>query len=228
VLLASARAFRVGGLAAWRWGGGPPILLAHGWEGRGSQLGAFVEPLVSRGFSVVTFDAPAHGASPGTQATLRDFANAIRAVGARVGTPVGVIGHSFGALATLMAVKDGLSPSSLVLIAPPSPKEHLAWFESALEIPSPVMSELKRRFEHRVGRSFDEVEGPALAEGLGLPGLVLHDRTDKEVAWQRSAEIVRAWPAATLQLTERLGHRRILKDAAVVSRVTDFVVDHAP
>src|SRR5205085_10246750 len=52
-------------LAAWRWGTGPTILLVHGWEGRGAQLGALVEPLVDAGFSVLTFDGPAHGDSSG-------------------------------------------------------------------------------------------------------------------------------------------------------------------
>jgi len=47
----------------WTWGKGPRVLLVHGWGGRGSQLGAFVEPLVSCGFSVVAFDAPGHGES---------------------------------------------------------------------------------------------------------------------------------------------------------------------
>src|SRR4051812_22139734 len=64
-LLAEATAFHVdtpaGSLAAWRWQPWFPwerqtrgtILLAHGWEGRAAQLGAFVEPLVKRGYSVV-------------------------------------------------------------------------------------------------------------------------------------------------------------------------------
>src|SRR5262245_48112387 len=29
------------------WGSGPAVLLVHGWGGRGTQLGAFVQPLVS-------------------------------------------------------------------------------------------------------------------------------------------------------------------------------------
>src|SRR5205814_10403776 len=77
LLLARARAFRVDGLAAWRWGSGSPVLLVHGWEGRGAQLGAFVDPLLARGFSVVTFDASAHGASPGMLATASDFADCV-------------------------------------------------------------------------------------------------------------------------------------------------------
>src|SRR5688500_15132227 len=43
------------------WGTGPAVYLVHGWGGRGSQLGSFVEPLLAGGFRVVMFDAPAHG-----------------------------------------------------------------------------------------------------------------------------------------------------------------------
>src|SRR5262245_14171103 len=64
-LLAVARTgvVRVNGgrVRTWTLGAGPRILLVHGWGGRGGQLGAFVEPLVARGFSVVWFDGPAHG-----------------------------------------------------------------------------------------------------------------------------------------------------------------------
>ena len=58
-----------GDIAVQRWGQGPLVLLVHGWNGRGSQLGSFVEPLLEGGFQVVTFDAPGHGASAPTPIT---------------------------------------------------------------------------------------------------------------------------------------------------------------
>jgi hypothetical protein len=56
---------RHGDLAAWAWGPleGPRVLLVHGWEGRGAQLGPLVEPLTAAGFRVFVFDAPGHGDS---------------------------------------------------------------------------------------------------------------------------------------------------------------------
>jgi pimeloyl-ACP methyl ester carboxylesterase len=203
-------------------------VLAHGWEGHGSQLGAFVDPLVAHGFSVVTFDAPAHGVSPGAQATLRDFADALSTVSDRVGSPAAIIGHSFGALAALMAVKDGLSTPALAMIAAPSPKAYVEHFASALELSPHVAAEMRGRFEHKVGRSFDEVEGVALASGVTVPSLVVHDRNDKEVPWQLSERLAHSWPSARFELTERLGHRRILKDEGVVAKVTEFVAAHPP
>ena len=47
----------ISGMKAWSWGSGPTVLLVHGWNGRGTQLGAFIEPLVARGYQVVAFDA---------------------------------------------------------------------------------------------------------------------------------------------------------------------------
>ena len=61
------------------------VLLMHGWEGRGTQLGAFIDPLVASGFQVVALDAPAHGRSPGEQTDLLQFKDAIRAVARHVG-----------------------------------------------------------------------------------------------------------------------------------------------
>src|ERR687889_951115 len=58
------------GLHATAWGAGPTVLLVHGWEGRGAQLGAFVDPLVAAGFRVVALDNPAHGESNGSRSDL--------------------------------------------------------------------------------------------------------------------------------------------------------------
>lgn len=45
------------GEKAWSFGQGAAVILVHGWEGRGTQLGSFVAPLVAKGFRVLLFDA---------------------------------------------------------------------------------------------------------------------------------------------------------------------------
>lgn len=227
LFLLTGRPFRVDGVAAWRWGSGPPVFLMHGWEGRGSQLRSFVEPLLARGFSVIAFDAPGHGASFGTEATLTDFADSLLALERHIGRPAAVIAHSFGTLATLLAMRRGLSAGAVVLIAVPSPRERLALFESVLRLPELVTSKLKEIIEHRVGLAWNEVEGPALAAGLTVPALVVHDRSDKEVPMRNSEATAEALTNSTLDLTDGLGHRRILSDARVVSEVTSFVASNA-
>jgi alpha-beta hydrolase superfamily lysophospholipase len=41
------------------------ILLVHGWSGRGTQLFKIADELLKQGYSTISFDAPAHGKSPG-------------------------------------------------------------------------------------------------------------------------------------------------------------------
>ena len=106
-----ARGSRVplpGGLHATSWGAGPTVLLVHGWEGRGAQLGAFVDPLVAAGFRVVALDGPAHGDSSGRTTTGPEFARAMVATRDAVGPLAAVVGHSFGGFTSLLAVSRGL------------------------------------------------------------------------------------------------------------------------
>ena len=106
-------------LAVYHWGNGPTILLVHGWHGRGAQLAAFAAPLVAAGFRVVAFDAPAHGRTPGHATDLPEVSEALLTV-ANAFTPLhGVIAHSFGAVATLYAIAQGLAPQRVATLSAP-------------------------------------------------------------------------------------------------------------
>src|ERR687898_2723553 len=105
------------------WGGGLPIYLVHGWGGWRGQLGAFVEPPLSRGYRVVALDAPSHGESgPGLlgpgQSTLPEMAEALRAVVETHGKPAGIVAHSLGCAAVAVAVQDGMHSPKLGFVAP--------------------------------------------------------------------------------------------------------------
>jgi pimeloyl-ACP methyl ester carboxylesterase len=225
-ILASARELHVDRLAAWQWGEGPPVLLVHGWEGRGAQFAEFIPPLVEHGFSVVAFDAPAHGQSPGTRASLRTFALAAENVAARVGRLQGLIGHSLGGLAALIALRNNLQSESAVVIAPPSPGSHFSGFARQLGLTDGERERIARRIESEVGLPFAAVEGSSLAASIRTPGLVIHDRRDKEAPWHVGAATAAAWPDAVLHTTEALGHRRILRDSAVIATTVNFIARH--
>ncbi len=113
-------------LPLFTWGSGPTVLLVHGWSGRGSQMGAFAEPLVKLGFRVVTFDAPGHGIADGRLSGLSEIAIAIERVASRVGPLHAIVAHSVGTAAATIALSRGLSVERLVYIAPPeNPGDHL-------------------------------------------------------------------------------------------------------
>jgi alpha/beta hydrolase family protein len=213
-------------IAAWRWGHGPTALLVHGWEGRGSQLAAFVDPLVAAGMSVVAFDAPAHGDSPGTRLYLTDYADAIADVIAAVGPVHATIAHSFGAAALLVAgSRNGVDVPRNVMIAPNAlVDDAVRRFANVVGLDDPERLALERGLAAASGMNLDSLrlDRLALAAGRTNSLLVVHDREDREVPVRHGDRLAAAWPGAELKLTDGLGHRRILRDRAVIEQIVAF------
>ena len=210
------------------------VLLVHGWEGRGSQLCAFVGPLLERGFRAVAFDGPAHGKSPGAAADALLFSLALRAVagaqGAADGKVRSVIAHSMGAGAATVAVADGLVVDSVVLLAPPLSADTVTDdFARGLGLTPSTTRALKERLARRFHAyawhrlSFAQAARDGAAQRRAVPCLIVHDHDDVEIPFARGASLVARWPGAVLKETHGFGHRKILRDAAVVDDAVSFV-----
>jgi len=224
-----------GALAAYRWGQGPLVLLVHGWNGRATQLGAFVPPLVDAGFQVVAFDAPGHGASQGSRSSIVEFANAFDAVLDAVRPffrPLhGVIAHSMGGAAVTLALarnrrqSDGpLERPRLAFFAPPIDLRDLtAGFSSALGLGGATLAAMDNLVEKQLGTNLDEMHALRLAAEMQSPLLVLHDDADRAVPLESGRRLAAAWPSAELCVTRGLGHSRILRDEVAVRRAVDFI-----
>jgi pimeloyl-ACP methyl ester carboxylesterase len=217
-------------LAAWRWGFGPTVLLVHGWEGRGSQLGAFVAPLVAAGMSVVAFDAPGHGDSPDHQLYLTDFADAVADVAAAVGPLHGIVAHSFGAAAVLLAhARSGVDAPRTAMLAPNVLiDDAIARFAKLVGLDEPDRLALERRLADHTGLAVAALSLDRLVAGCDDALLVVHDRDDREVPLVHGERLAAAWPNAQLRITEQLGHRRVLRDPDVVAAVVAHVRDGVP
>ncbi|WP_165962681.1 alpha/beta fold hydrolase [Occultella glacieicola] len=219
-------------LAVETWGEGPPVYLMHGWGGWRGQLGAFVAPLVAAGHRVVAFDAPSHGDSGPSalgrgRATALEFADALRATVAAHGAPHAVVAHSLGGSAATMAVRDGLDPGRLVLIAAsPNPIALTAALPRTLGYSERTAVRFDRRLTALAGRPLGDFDARTMTPS-DLPTMIIHDRNDKEVPYTEGADLAAAWPAARFVSTESFGHQRILAAEPVLAVVRDFVTDRA-
>lgn len=213
-------------IKAWRWGTGEKIvILVHGWEGRGSQLATFAAPLVAAGYSVVTFDAPGHGASTGNRSSLPHFTWALRGVADATAAPHAIIAHSLGCAATTLALRDGFDVKRLVYLAPPlNPSDYTEQFGEILGLDDRTIKGLRHRIEERFLRKWSDYSLAKTARTMTTPLLIIHDRDDVETRWTGGAALAELWPGARMITTEGLGHRRILRDANVIESAAKFVV----
>lgn len=211
------------GLHATAWGAGPSVLLVHGWEGRGAQLGALVDPLVAAGYRAVALDGPAHGDSPGRTTTGPEFARALVATSDAVGPLAAVVGHSFGGFTSLLAVSRGLPTARIVTIGTPaSVPEVLRDFQRLIRLPERALPSMIRALEARVHAPMASFEVEAFAPNVHVPVLVVHDTDDREVPYADAPRLADVF-GARLLTTNGLGHRRILYAPEVVAAIVEFI-----
>ena len=191
-LLAQARHLLVPGdastvgsdqLASWEWGDeGPRVLLVHGWEGRGAQLGSLVQPLLDRGFRVVTFDAPGHGNSPGSTSSLVHFARAVERMTEAYGPFEAIITHSMGGAATAWSTRN--AP-----LAQRRRDDCAADRRARLHTPAgqtlSLSDEVRTEVERRLGQAArcgapSELHVGRIAPRMTTPLLVIHDEEDRD------------------------------------------------
>ena len=134
-------------IRGWTYGEGPVVYLVHGWSGHAEQLGPLVRHLLAQGLKVVAFDGLSHGRSDAGvhgsgSSDAVELGRSLDAVAARFGPARAVVAHSMGALAALLALRDGwLATERLVLIAPvDGVPDFLARFRSQLRFGSRTTS----------------------------------------------------------------------------------------
>lgn len=213
-------------IAVWQAGPAhaPAVLLAHGWGGRGVQMGSFVAPLLARGYRVVWFDQPGHGDTGTRRVGLPDFVRAIEALAHTHGPFEAAIGHSLGAAALGLALRAGLSLSRVAFVSSPSSmSEHTQRFARLLGIAPSVRDAMRRHLEHRYGVRFEEIDRVDDLGRLTLPALFVHDTGDREIPFAHALRLSARMRNARLTRTYGFGHHRILREPAVVATVVAFV-----
>ncbi|MBL7813658.1 MAG: alpha/beta hydrolase [Saprospiraceae bacterium] len=206
----------------------PIILLAHGWESRGTALRMFVKPLLNKGFKVVAFDALAHGDSDGSTNNLLTNARTIAAIHAHYGNIYGAIGHSFGCSSLVYAqqfVNNAIDFQRLVFLAVPHrTKRIMDGFLAYMNAPNAV----KKAFFHYIEsltKQPIETSDTALAYPSVKVGqlLLIHDQDDDVTSIDAAERVVEHWDNALLLVTKGYGHFRIAKNPDVIRRIVDFL-----
>ncbi len=229
---ATAHPFRIataeGELDAWSWGDGPTVVLHHGWGGGAAQMRGLVQPLLDAGFSVVAYDAYAHGTSDGTITNIlymaKHFAQVMHRVDAKY-----AIAYSLGTGGATIAARDGLPIDRMALISGPADMPfYLRQFADGLGFTQGVLDRMVTRIESQFGVDWEDMVVEKLVPAKGPKVMVVHDDSDDDIPMEHVTRVGAAWGVHDHIITKGLGHRGPLRDESVIRRVVEFLGGKPP
>lgn len=221
------RALRLRNLnvATYAWPGeGPRVLLCHGWESNTARWKPLISALQQQDYHVLALDAPAHGASGGTQFDAILYSEMID-VAVRELRPQLIVGHSAGGMATalwlanypLQEVRRG------VLMATPFDLGSMVdYYCTMVQMGEKARACMDEEIERVYGFRIADLTLRDLAPKFSVPGLVIHDEQDAVVSVEAARAIHELWNDSRLLITKGLQHtlqskrvyRAILEEAA--------------
>ena len=211
------------------WGDGRrPVLMVHGWESRGARFAALAEELLADGYSPLTFDSPGHGDSQGDRATILDYLAICQALQERHGEFEAIVAHSFGVLCAFYAIKKNVRTRCVIALGGVSDFPYLLdAFSDRLELLEPIKKQLRRRIEQLfapLDDIWDRFSVTSNTQELQQRLLVIHDAQDDMVSVEQARKTAEHFGVrAELQITDGLGHSRLLGDPAVLDRICAFI-----
>lgn len=216
-------------LKLYEWGeGSRTVLLAHGWESRGTALRMYVPPLLAHGFRVVAFDAPAHGDSDGTWNNLPHNAGAVTAIIQHFGGIEAAIAHSFGCSSIIFAqqfIDSNIDIRRLVFLAAPNPVRTIVneYFDM-IKLPNAIRVQFEKLIKKFADVNIDDLDIAKAANKVKVEKLLLiHDKNDPITSFEAARRIANTWDNAILLGTEGYGHFRIAKNPDVIARIVSFI-----
>lgn len=200
------------------------ILLVHGWSGRGTQLAKIADVLLENGYSTISFDAPAHGKSPGKQTIMLDFIACVLELEKVYGFFYAGIGHSLGGISLLNAARLGFKPDQIITIGAADKIEDIIKdFTSKLKLNDSYVQKLKHFFEKKYKQPMNDYSAFLSAAEISIPVLLVHDNDDAEVPVYCAHHIYKYLKKGSLFLTDHLGHKKILGSDVVIKEIISFL-----
>ncbi|RXR19291.1 alpha/beta hydrolase [Flavobacterium amnicola] len=212
-------------VVVYHYGNSPKkVLLVHGWSGRGTQLVKFADELVAKGYSTISYDAPAHGKSGTTTTLMPEFIATNLELERLYGPFEFAIGHSLGGMSLLNSVKRGLQLKKLVVIGSGDKIiDILHEFVRKLQLKPIIAEKMRLLFEKNFGEPMENYAAHVAAKEVKIPTLVIHDENDYEVPISCGINIHKHLSNGEMFVTQKLGHRKILGDEKVIIKTLTFI-----
>ncbi|MEX2549473.1 MAG: alpha/beta fold hydrolase [Nitriliruptoraceae bacterium] len=198
---------------------GPAVVVVHGWGSAAADLLPAAPALLAAGLSALFIDARGHGGSdPVDFMSMPRFAEDTAAGVAwlhadpRVDAGrVGIVGHSVGAGASLLAAaRDPRIAAVVAIAAMAHPAELIRRSKGLAPAPRRFADRVLTTIEHTIGHPFDSFAPVSTIGQVTGKVLVVHGLADTTVPVRDAARLVdAAGGRATLRLVPGAGHRSV-------------------
>jgi pimeloyl-ACP methyl ester carboxylesterase len=217
-------------LHGWRWkaehSNGKKILIVHGFDSCSYRFDRYIAPLSSKGFDVITFDAPGHGLSDGRTINALAYSHAILKVEELYGSFYGIMAHSLGGLAAALAFEQLPEQENrkLILIAPTTKTTTaIDNFFKFISIPGKVQAEFHKLIEKAGEKQVTHFSTARAVQHIKAPVLWIHDEDDMICPYCDTLPVQEMkLPNVEFFITKGLGHSGIYRHEQVFKKIMNF------
>jgi len=205
----------------------PAVVVLHGWGGNATDMLPIAPGINSVGFHALFLDARTHGLSDNEDFMsmprfAEDLDTALAWLHARDDvTTVGVIGHSVGAAAAILAASRDTTIDAVVAVASFAHPEELMW--RAIPYPAPVKWTLLRIIRRMIGVSFDDIAPRNRIGEVKVPVLLLHGDADEVVPVEDALSLHEHLPSSRLITVPGGKHSDLEAFEPYFEQVDDFL-----
>ncbi|MFI8379356.1 alpha/beta hydrolase [Leeuwenhoekiella sp. NPDC079379] len=208
----------------YKWPGGEKtILLVHGWESHTHRWKEMIVRLKSENYTIIAFDAPAHGYSTGKYLYVPIYDEVLSVILDKY-QPDYMIGHSIGGMTVLFnqSQKATFKPKKLVVLGAPDRLESiLIDYQKILNLSDRVMNALENYFLKRFNFKTTDFSSSVFAKNIETPALIIHDKDDTITPVSGSKSIHATYKNSEYIETKGLNHS--LYDSKVNDQIVDFL-----
>jgi len=214
----------------WLPADAPPrkkVLIAHGFESASCHFGTYIAALVRKGYEVLAFDAPAHGASGGRRIQIPDYVGVLRYIEQSYGPVHSYMGHSLGGLALALFLENNPHNrvNRLVLIAPAvETTSAVKAFAHRLQLSPDVVKEMDDYVQETSGHHFDWYSLRRALHHNNASVLYIQDEDDR-ITPLKEALLVQQDAHQNVKFiwTKGLGHRKVYKHEETMGKIIAFL-----
>ncbi len=205
----------------------PAVVILHGWGGTAADMLPVAPGLHHRGFHSLFLDARTHGLSDDEDFMsmprfAEDLETALDWLAVRNDvTTIGVIGHSVGAAAVILAASRNSSIDAVVAVAAFAHPEELLW--RAIPYPTPVKWTLLRVIRQMIGVSYDDIAPRNRIADIRAPVLLVHGEDDEVIPVEDAYAIHNSLPSCRLIVVPKGTHSDLAAFEPYFGDVYDFL-----